>query len=153
VRTLEQIKIEAAARRSAGQRIVFTNGCFDILHAGHVTLLEQAAALGDFLIVGLNDDGSVRRLKGESRPVNRQEDRARVLGAVEGVGAVVLFGDDTPMRLIQAIRPDVLVKGSDYRKDQVVGGAFVEGYGGRVALVDLVEGKSTTGTIDRLRVR
>lgn len=155
VRTLEQIRVEAAARRSAGERIVFTNGCFDIIHSGHVTLLEQAAAQGDFLIIGLNDDASVRRLKGGmaggARPVNGQDERARVLGAIEGVGAIVVFSEDTPMMLIEAVRPDVLVKGADYRKDQVVGGSFVESYGGRVALIELVEGKSTTGTIDRMR--
>ncbi|MDX2132950.1 MAG: D-glycero-beta-D-manno-heptose 1-phosphate adenylyltransferase [Planctomycetota bacterium] len=151
VRTLEQARVEAAALRSQGKRVVFTNGCFDILHSGHVTLLEKAAAEGDFLVVGLNDDASVRRLKGAGRPVNPALDRARVLGALASVGSVVLFEEDTPLRLIEAVRPDVLVKGADYTRDQVVGGSFVESYGGRVALVDLVEGKSTTRTIERLR--
>jgi D-beta-D-heptose 7-phosphate kinase/D-beta-D-heptose 1-phosphate adenosyltransferase len=151
LRTLEQALIQVAACRREGQKVVFTNGCFDILHSGHVSLLEKAAAEGDFLVIGLNDDASVRRLKGETRPVNNQEDRARVLGGLGCVGAVVLFAEDTPMKLIEAIRPEVLVKGKDYRKDQVVGGEFVESYGGRVALVDLVEGKSTTGTIAKMR--
>jgi D-beta-D-heptose 7-phosphate kinase / D-beta-D-heptose 1-phosphate adenosyltransferase len=151
LRTLDQVLVQVAAQRREGRKVVFTNGCFDILHAGHVALLERAAALGDFLVVGLNDDASVRRLKGPQRPVNNQEDRARVLGALSGVAAVVLFDQDTPMKLIQAIRPEVLVKGADYRKDQVVGGEFVESYGGRIALIDLVDGKSTTGTIARLR--
>jgi D-beta-D-heptose 7-phosphate kinase/D-beta-D-heptose 1-phosphate adenosyltransferase len=151
LRTLEQALIQVAACRREGKKVVFTNGCFDILHSGHVSLLEKAAAEGDFLVIGLNDDASVRRLKGEARPVNNQEDRARVLGGLGCVGAVVLFAEDTPMKLIEAIRPEVLVKGKDYRKDQVVGGEFVESYGGRVALVDLVEGKSTTGTIAKMR--
>jgi len=151
VRTLEQARLEAAAKRREGRRIVFTNGCFDVLHSGHVTLIEKSAALGDFLVVGLNDDASVRRLKGPSRPVNNQDDRARVLGALQSVGSVVLFTQDTPLELIQAIRPDVLVKGADYIKERVVGADFVESYGGSVALIELVEGKSTTATIGKMR--
>ncbi|CAG0968257.1 D-beta-D-heptose 7-phosphate kinase / D-beta-D-heptose 1-phosphate adenosyltransferase [Phycisphaerales bacterium] len=157
LRTLDQALLEAAALRKQGKKIIFTNGCFDVLHSGHVTLLEKAAREGGdsggggFLIVGLNDDASVRRLKGESRPVNNQEDRARVLGALASVGAVILFAEDTPMRLIEHLKPDVLVKGADYTKEAVVGGKFVESYGGRVALIELVEGKSTSSTIERMR--
>jgi len=151
LRSLEQARIEAAARRKQGQKVVFTNGCFDVLHSGHVSLLEKAAAEGDFLIVGLNDDASVCRLKGPTRPVNNQEDRARVLGALQSVGAVVLFAEDTPLELIRALKPDVLVKGADYSKDRVVGADVVEAAGGRVALIPLVEGRSTTGTIARLK--
>lgn len=157
IRTVEEAVLEAAAIRSTGRPIVFTNGCFDILHRGHVTLLEKARQAGGkdaFLVVGVNDDASVKRLKGESRPVNSQEDRARVLGALESVGAVVFFGkagDDTPLELIRALRPEVLVKGADYTKDKVVGAEFVESNGGRVELVDLVPGKSTTGTIAKMR--
>lgn len=151
VRSPELLSAEVSARRRAGEKIVFTNGCFDVLHSGHVTLIERAAALGDFLVVAINDDASVRRLKGPSRPVNSQDDRARVLAALGCVGAVAVFSEDTPMRLIEAVRPDVLVKGGDYTREGVVGGAFVESYGGRVALVDLVEGKSTTGMIEKLR--
>lgn len=150
LRDLDEALVQAAAIRGEGKRIVFTNGCFDILHSGHVSLLEQAAAEGDFLILGLNDDASVRRLKGEGRPVNTLEDRARVLGALACVGAIVPFSEDTPMRLIESLRPDVLVKGADYRKDQVVGGPLVESYGGRIALVELVQGKSTTQTIAKI---
>ncbi len=153
LRTREQLLVEVEAQRRQGRKIVFTNGCFDILHAGHVTLLDKAAAEGDFLVVAINDDASVRGLKGPGRPVNPQEDRARVLGALASVGAVVFFGESTPMELIKAVRPDVLVKGADYTSETVVGGSFVEGYGGRVALIDLVEGKSTTATIQRLRDR
>jgi D-beta-D-heptose 7-phosphate kinase/D-beta-D-heptose 1-phosphate adenosyltransferase len=154
LRTLDEAVLEANAMRRQGRKVVFTNGCFDILHRGHVTLLEKAQQEGGkdaFLIVGVNEDASVRRLKGPTRPVNTEEDRARVLGALESVGSVVFFGDDTPLRLIEAIRPDVLVKGADYTKDKVVGGAFVESIGGRVALIDLVPGKSTTGTIAKLK--
>lgn len=151
LRTLEQLAVEVRARRTSGQKIVFTNGCFDILHAGHVDLLDKAASQGDFLIVALNSDASVRRLKGPTRPVNSQDDRARVLGAVGGVGAVILFDDDTPLSLIEALRPDVLVKGADYTKDKVVGASQVESWGGRVVLIGLVEGKSTTGTIERMK--
>ncbi|MCC6660414.1 MAG: D-glycero-beta-D-manno-heptose 1-phosphate adenylyltransferase [Phycisphaerales bacterium] len=150
-RTLDQAVAQAAAIRHAGGKVVFTNGCFDILHPGHVSLLSKAAAMGDLLIVGLNSDASVRRLKGAGRPLNTQDDRAMVLGGQEGVGAIVIFDDDTPMRLLEALRPDVLVKGADYTRDRVVGAGFVEGYGGRVALVDLVDGKSTTRTIGRMR--
>jgi D-beta-D-heptose 7-phosphate kinase/D-beta-D-heptose 1-phosphate adenosyltransferase len=151
LRSLDALLVEVAARRAKHERIVFTNGCFDVLHSGHVTMLDKAAALGDFLVVGLNDDASVRRLKGPSRPVNTQEDRARVLGGLASVGAVVLFGEDTPLHLIRALRPDVLAKGADYTKDKVVGAAEVEAAGGRVELIPLVDGKSTTATIGRMR--
>ncbi len=151
LRTRDQLLVEIEAQRRQGKKIVFTNGCFDILHAGHVTLLDKAAALGDFLVVAINDDASVRGLKGPGRPVNCQDDRARVLGALASVGAVVFFAEGTPIELIKAVRPDVLVKGADYTREAVVGGSFVEGYGGRVALVDLVQGKSTTATIRRMQ--
>lgn len=151
LRTPEQARLEADVVRKTGGKVVFTNGCFDIIHAGHITMLERSAEHGAMLIVGLNDDDSIRRLKGESRPVNTLEDRARVLGAVGCVDAVVPFSEDTPIALIEAIRPDVLVKGADYTREQVVGHEIVESYGGRVALIDLVEGKSTTGTIERMK--
>lgn len=154
VRTLDEVLIEAAAVRAQGRKVVFTNGCFDVLHAGHVALIDAAAALGDFLVVGLNNDASVRRLKGESRPVNSQDDRARVLGALAGVGAIVLFGDeddDTPLGIIRALRPDVLVKGADYTVETVVGADIVLDAGGRVELVELIEGRSTTRTIEKMR--
>ncbi len=150
LRTIEELCAEVAAVRRHGGTVVFTNGCFDVLHAGHVSLLEKAAALGDLLVVGLNNDASVRRLKGESRPVHSALDRARVLGALEPVGAVVLFDDDTPITLIEAITPDVLVKGADYAGKEVVGRSVVEAAGGRVELVDLVQGLSTTGALSRL---
>jgi D-beta-D-heptose 7-phosphate kinase/D-beta-D-heptose 1-phosphate adenosyltransferase len=151
LRTLDQLKVEVEAMRRSGKKIVFTNGCFDILHAGHVTLLDKARREGDFLVVAINDDASVRALKGPSRPVNNQDDRARVLGGLGCVDAVVFFGEATPLKLVQAVRPDVLAKGADYTKATVVGADFVESYGGRVALIELVEGKSTTSTIKRMR--
>lgn len=136
--------------RAKGERIVFTNGCFDLLHAGHVVYLEQAARLGDRLVVGLNTDRSVRALKGPNRPVIHEQDRARVLAALESVDAVVLFDEDTPLSLIEAIRPDILVKGSDYTEDQVVGGKEVKSWGGRVALIDVVPGRSTSNILRKL---
>lgn len=151
LRTLEQVLVEVEAVRKTGGSVVFTNGCFDIIHTGHVTLLEQASDLGAMLIIGLNTDDSIRRLKGPERPVNALDDRARVLGALGCVDAIVPFADDTPIELIRAITPDVLVKGGDYTRESVVGYEIVEAAGGRVALINLVEGKSTTGTINKLR--
>jgi D-beta-D-heptose 7-phosphate kinase/D-beta-D-heptose 1-phosphate adenosyltransferase len=144
---------EVSRRRDAGQRVVFTNGCFDILHIGHARLLRQAAALGDVLIVGLNSDASVRRLKGPERPLNDESARAELLAALECVDIVSVFEDDTPLALIEAIRPDVLVKGGDYRPDEVVGRAEVESWGGKLALIPLVEGHSTTNLVRRARER
>lgn len=152
-RTSEQARLEADMVRKTGGKVVFTNGCFDIIHAGHISMLERSAEHGAMLIVGLNDDDSIRRLKGEDRPVNQLEDRARVLGALGCVDAVVAFGEDTPIRLIEEIRPDVLIKGADYTREQVVGHEIVESYGGRVELIDLVEGKSTTGTIEKMKAK
>lgn len=137
--------------RRSGERIVFTNGCFDLLHPGHVSLLRQAAALGDRLVVGLNTDASVRRLKGPERPVQNETSRALLLAALQVVDAVVLFSEDTPERLIHALCPDVLVKGSDYSVENVVGADFVLGRGGEVHLVDLVDGYSTTGLVRKMR--
>ncbi|MFI4917543.1 MAG: D-glycero-beta-D-manno-heptose 1-phosphate adenylyltransferase [Phycisphaerales bacterium JB060] len=150
LRTLDEMRGEVESVRRNGGTVVFTNGCFDVLHAGHVTLLERAASFGDFLVVGLNSDASVRRLKGEGRPVHNGLDRARVLGALEPVGAVVFFEDDTPLELIEALTPDVLVKGADYAGKEVVGQGVVEAAGGRVELVGLVEGLSTTSALSRM---
>ncbi len=136
--------------RSAGRAVVFTNGCFDLLHRGHVDLLRFARDKGDLLVVGLNDDASVRRLKGEGRPLVPQEDRAAVLAALAAVDYVVLFAEDTPLELIRKLLPDVLVKGADYRKEDVVGASEVAAAGGRVELAPLTEGRSTTGLVERL---
>src|SRR5690606_14550068 len=137
----------AGAWRAEGLRVGFTNGCFDLLHPGHVSLLSQARAACDRLIVGLNSDASTRRIKGEGRPVQGETARAVVLSSLASVDLVVIFEEDTPLRLIEALRPDVLVKGADYSLDQVVGADFVQGYGGRVLLADLTAGFSTTRTI------
>jgi len=133
-------------------KVVFTNGCFDILHRGHVEYLAKAADLGDILVVGLNTDASVRRLKGEGRPVNNQEARALVLASLSFVDAVVLFDDDTPYNLIKTLRPDVLVKGADYQPEEIVGYDIVTSYGGTVTTIPLVEGYSTTSFIERLNI-
>lgn len=139
--------------RADSRRVVFTNGVFDILHAGHVTYLEEARALGDILVVGLNSDDSVRRLKGPSRPINTQEDRARVLSALRCVDHVIVFDDDTPLAVIVALLPDVLVKGGDYARDTVVGADVVEQHGGNVVIIPLLEGRSTTSIIARSQGR
>ena len=136
--------------RQQGQRVVFTNGCFDLLHAGHVTYLEAARKTGDRLVLGLNTDRSVSALKGPSRPVIHESDRARVLAALESIDAVILFDEDTPLELIRAVHPDVIVKGSDYTEEQVVGGDEVKAWGGKVALIDVVPGRSTSNIIQKL---
>ena len=135
--------------RRYGLRIGFTNGCFDLLHRGHVKLLAEARAACDRLVVGLNSDASTARLKGEGRPINPAEGRAEVLAALEAVDLVVVFEEDTPLELIKRVRPAVLVKGADYRIDQVVGRDVVEEAGGDVLLVSLVPGQSTTGLVRR----
>ncbi|HLZ45478.1 MAG TPA: D-glycero-beta-D-manno-heptose 1-phosphate adenylyltransferase [Gemmatimonadales bacterium] len=147
--------VEAAAAWRAGfaqRRVVFTNGVFDLLHTGHVALLETARAAGDVLIVGVNRDASARRLgKGPDRPLVPEAERARLVAALAAVDCVVLFGEDTPLELIRTLRPDVLVKGADYAPDAIVGATEVEGWGGRVVRVPLVKDKSTTKLLERLR--
>ena len=141
---------QAAAWRRAGLRVGFTNGCFDLLHPGHLHLLRQARAACDRLIVGLNSDASARRLKGTGRPVRNETARALVLASLNVVDRVTIFEEDTPLALIEAVRPDLLVKGADYRKDQVVGGALVESHGGEILLAELAAGHSTTATVRKL---
>jgi D-beta-D-heptose 7-phosphate kinase/D-beta-D-heptose 1-phosphate adenosyltransferase len=141
---------ELERRRALGQRVAFTNGCFDVLHAGHVQYLAEARAQADLLVVGLNSDASVRVLKGPTRPINNAIARATVLAGLEAVDYLSVFDESTPLELIRAVRPDVLVKGADYRRDQVVGGDFVESYGGRVHLAGLRDGFSTTALLQRL---
>lgn len=143
----------AASARRRGERVVFTNGCFDILHLGHVRSLEEARALGDRLIVGLNSDASVRRLKGARRPLVPARERAEILAALACVDGVVIFGSDTPLALIRALRPAVLAKGGDWALDQIVGRAEVEGWGGRVARLREVPGVRTTHLLERARGR
>jgi D-beta-D-heptose 7-phosphate kinase/D-beta-D-heptose 1-phosphate adenosyltransferase len=136
--------------RQAAQRIVFTNGCFDLLHPGHVSLLHQARHLGDRLIVGLNTDASIKRLKGPQRPILSGQDRAAILSALEDVDMVVFFDEDTPLNLIELLKPDILVKGADYRIEEVVGRQAVEAYGGQVRLVDILQGHSTSTIVSKL---
>ena len=140
-----------AELRKKASRLVFTNGCFDILHAGHVRYLFEARQLGDALIVGLNTDDSVQRLKGEDRPIQSEEDRAFVLAALECVDLVIAFADDTPATLIEQVQPQVLVKGGDWREEDVVGAEFVRGQGGQVRILDLLPGRSTTSVVERIR--
>jgi D-beta-D-heptose 7-phosphate kinase/D-beta-D-heptose 1-phosphate adenosyltransferase len=147
----EALGRELDGRRRLGQRVAFTNGCFDVLHAGHVEYLREARAQADVLVVGLNSDAGVRALKGDGRPVNPAEARACVLAGLQAVDYVTVFNEPTPLELIRAVRPDVLIKGADYRKHEVVGAEFVESYGGRVHLAPLHEGYSTTRIIERLR--
>jgi len=144
-------RLTVEAWKAAGDIIVFTNGCFDLLHAGHIRLLHSAAAEGARLVVGLNSDSSVRRIKGAHRPILPQKDRAALLAALGCVDLVVVFEEDTPLCLIEALRPDVLVKGADYAREAVVGHKLVEGWGGRVVLVPLVENLSTSGIVERLK--
>ena len=133
------------------KKIVFTNGCFDLLHAGHVSLLAKARDLGDVLIVGVNSDESVRRLKGEGRPINVIEDRTLMLASLLFVDAVVVFDEDTPENLIKKVKPDVLVKGADYQESEIVGAEFVKSYGGEVVRIPLVEGLSTSQLIEKIK--
>ncbi|MFH1214144.1 MAG: D-glycero-beta-D-manno-heptose 1-phosphate adenylyltransferase [Candidatus Neomarinimicrobiota bacterium] len=136
--------------QAEGRKVVFTNGCFDILHVGHIELLEAARRLGDVLIVGINSDASVRRLKGPHRPVTDETDRARILAALAVVDFVVVFGEDTPQVLIGEIIPDILVKGGDYNLDTIIGRDIVESHGGQIVVFPLVQGKSTSDLINKL---
>jgi D-beta-D-heptose 7-phosphate kinase/D-beta-D-heptose 1-phosphate adenosyltransferase len=149
---LGRVDIDSAlnAARQKGRRIVFTNGCFDLLHVGHVKYLQKARQQGDLLVLGLNSDASIRRIKGPKRPLIKEEERAHILAALDCVDYVVLFDEDTPMDLIREVRPDVLIKGGDYEPAQVVGREFVESYGGRLELIQFVDGKSTTNIINKI---
>jgi rfaE bifunctional protein nucleotidyltransferase chain/domain len=149
--TLEQAILRFGPQKRNGRRVVFTNGCFDLLHPGHIRSLEQARALGDILIVGLNSDASVRQLKGQGRPVIPERERAEILIALESVDAVVIFDDLTPREVIARLLPDVLVKGGDWPGDQIVGREEVEAAGGRVVLAPVVPGYSTTDILKKIR--
>jgi len=151
VLTLEEAILRFGREKRNGRRVVFTNGCFDLLHPGHIRSLELARALGDMLIVGLNSDTSVRQLKGKGRPVITERERAEILAALESVDAVVIFDDQTPREMITGLLPDVLVKGGDWPGDQIVGREEVEAAGGRVVSVPVVPGYSTSAILDRIR--
>lgn len=139
--------------RARGKKIVFTNGCFDVIHYGHVAYLRKAKVFGDLLVIGLNTDASVRRLKGKSRPVNCERDRAEVLSEFSCVDYVTFFREDTPLNLIRELRPDVIVKGADWKLRDIVGFDFVKAYGGTVKRIHYVAGRSTTGTLKKLACR
>jgi len=150
IKNLDVLAHIIAQERSRGRQVVFTNGCFDLLHVGHVKYLQKARGLGDLLVVGLNTDASVRRLKGESRPLIEESERAHILAALDCIDFVVLFDDDTPLKVIEALAPAVLVKGGDYNLDEVVGREVVEAAGGRVELVQFVDGRSTSRIIEKI---
>jgi rfaE bifunctional protein nucleotidyltransferase chain/domain len=148
--TWEELKREVDGHREKGKKIAFTNGCFDILHAGHVMYLQEARKTGDLLVLGLNSDASVRMIKGEKRPLIPQEERAQVVAALMAVDYVVFFNEATPLRLIEHLKPDCLVKGGDWKEESVVGGEEVRSWGGRVVIVPLKEGASTTNIVKKI---
>lgn len=148
---IEELKRRLAQWRVKSDRIVFTNGCFDILHVGHLHTLKESIQLGDKLIVGLNSDASVSRLKGKERPIVNQLDRSEMLAALEMVDAVIIFEDDTPEELIQMIKPDVLCKGGDWSIENIVGGDFVKSYGGQVVSIPFIQGCSSSSLINKIK--
>lgn len=148
---LKALKIKLNRLKKSGKRIVFTNGCFDILHYGHVSLLDSAKRLGDVLIVGLNSDSSIREIKGKSRPIRKQGERAGILAALEAVDYVTVFNEATPEKVIMTIAPDVLVKGGDWHEGNIVGASFVKSRGGEVAAIPLVKGYSTTSLLNKIK--
>lgn len=148
---LSELQRKVAEWKAAGESVVFTNGCFDVLHAGHIASLAEAAKQGDRLIVALNSDSSVKTLKGESRPINNEDARAVVIAALSMVDAVTFFTEPTPKELIVAVKPDVLVKGGDYKIEEIAGATEVIGWGGRVVINPIVQGFSTTGIINKLK--
>ncbi|MDA8419524.1 MAG: D-glycero-beta-D-manno-heptose 1-phosphate adenylyltransferase, partial [Desulfobacteraceae bacterium] len=148
---LPALRARLARQQALGRRVVFTNGCFDIIHQGHVSYLAAARRLGDCLVVGLNSDQSIRALKGPQRPVNPESSRARVLAALGCVDFVVIFGEETPLELIRSLKPDLLVKGADWPLDRIVGAPEVLARGGQVAAIPMAPGFSTTGMIQRIR--
>jgi len=151
VRSVDSLLEELAWHRKRKETIVFTNGCFDVIHRGHIEFLKFCKSQGNIVVLGLNSDSSVKIIKGPERPINNQDDRAAVLAALETVEYVTFFDEPTPLNLIKKVKPDVLVKGQDWQDKGVVGREFVESYGGKVALAPLVEGKSSTATIEKMK--
>ncbi len=149
--SLPRLKRIISRLKKKRKKVVFTNGCFDLLHAGHIQLLKKAKGLGDVLIVGLNSDRSARKLKGPGRPIVPEKERALVLSALRAVDYVILFSEPTPLRLIQTLTPDVLVKGADYAKEKIVGADWVLSHGGKVVRIPLVKGKSSSKILKKLR--
>ncbi|MFA5356159.1 MAG: D-glycero-beta-D-manno-heptose 1-phosphate adenylyltransferase [Candidatus Omnitrophota bacterium] len=153
VRSLSGLKNTIARLKAGGKRIVFTNGCFDILHYGHIQYLQEAAKKGDILIVAVNSDSSVRRIKGKKRPIIKEAERLRTVAALESVDYAVLFKEDTPLKLIKSLKPDVLVKGADWKKGDIVGGDIVTACGGRVSTIKVTKGRSTSNLIKKIAKR
>jgi len=151
IREIDALRDELAFHRKSGQKIVFTNGCFDVLHLGHIEYLKLCKSHGDIVVVGLNSDNSVRQLKGPTRPINNQHERAAVLAALECVDYVTIFDQPDPLALIQQVRPDVLIKGADWANKGVIGREFVASYGGQTILAPMLEGKSSTATIEKMK--
>jgi len=151
LRTWDEITTIVQDLKSHSKKIVFTNGCFDVLHAGHVKYLSEASDLGDVLILGLNSDTSVKRLKGNERPINSEEDRAIVLSALIPISYIVLFKEDTPYKLINHIKPDILVKGGDWKPEDIVGSDIVRSYNGEIKSLSYINGKSSTDIIDKMK--
>lgn len=151
IKTRQEIKRIANRLRKKGKKIAFTNGCFDILHYGHIKYLEDAKAKADILVVGLNSDASIKRIKGNDRPINTQSDRARLLSALSAIDYVTIFNEETPLKLIRLVMPDVLIKGGDWRKSKIVGADFVRECGGRVLTIPYVKGYSTTGLVEKIK--
>lgn len=148
---LKWADVESTLASQKNKKIVFTNGCFDLLHVGHIRYLQEARKLGDILVVGVNADASVRRLKGPTRPVQNENDRAEILAALGAVDYTVLFSEDTPLELIQKVKPNILVKGGDWKPEQIVGADFVMSHGGKVMSLQFVEGRSTTKLIEKAK--
>jgi D-beta-D-heptose 7-phosphate kinase/D-beta-D-heptose 1-phosphate adenosyltransferase len=150
IKTLKELKRIVVDLKSKGKTVVFTNGCFDILHFGHIKYLEEAKKKGDILVVAINSDTSVRRIKGNKRPIVGENDRLRTIAALESVDYVALFKEDTPLKTIKLLKPDILVKGADWNVNNIIGRDVVLSYGGRVATVKLIEGRSTTNLIKKI---
>jgi len=150
IKTPDKLRKIITVLKAKGKKIVFTNGCFDLLHYGHVRYLEDAKRKGDILVVAINRDTSVRRIKGAKRPIVNEQDRTRTLAALESVDYVVLFNEDTPLNIIKLLKPDILVKGADWEKGNIVGADFVLSYGGNVSNIKIVKGRSTTGLIRKI---
>jgi D-beta-D-heptose 7-phosphate kinase/D-beta-D-heptose 1-phosphate adenosyltransferase len=150
IKSLKELKKIIATLKAKGKRIVFTNGCFDLLHYGHVKYLKQAKRKGDILVVAVNSDASVKRIKGDKKPIVKEWDRLGVIAALESVDYVVRFNEETPLNTIKMLRPDILVKGSDWLRNRIVGSDFVQGYKGKVVTIKLVSGRSTTDLINKI---
>ncbi|MCX5678224.1 MAG: D-glycero-beta-D-manno-heptose 1-phosphate adenylyltransferase [Candidatus Omnitrophica bacterium] len=150
IKTLDALRRIASRLRSENKKVVFTNGCFDILHVGHIAYLERARNLGGALVIGLNSDSSVRAIKGKDRPINKEADRAMVLSALYFVDYITIFPDPTPKKLIKTLRPDILVKGADWKAEDIVGADFVKSYGGKIVRIPFVKGYSTTSVLKKI---